>query len=208
MNETSDWRAKANCRGADPELFHPHRGYSFAVSPGYTLCAACPVRRACLQEAIDNDERHAIWGGHPPGSLKAIRSHIELEPDHQTRILDAAAECHPTVRRFGTLVAVSRLRRRSRLSDGSDARPDGKKASVYTVLRAEHRTDRSELVVARNNKGNHSYTWAIALHPETLVWRLPAVPDRPCVRCGEPAVAGVCERPRCFYGRRRATTVS
>lgn len=205
--EVTGWRALANCRGADTDLFHPPRGRSFYASPGYALCAACPVRRDCLAEAIANGEREAIWGGYSPKALRAIRAHIDLEPTRRAAILDAAAECHQTVSTFGTVVPVSRLQRRSRLSDGTDARPEKKKASVYTVLRAEHRTDASDFVIARANKGNYVHTWAVSLHPETLVWRLPSVPDRPCGRCRRPAVGGVCESPNCYYGRRREPTL-
>ncbi|MGH8970071.1 MAG: WhiB family transcriptional regulator [Actinomycetes bacterium] len=49
------------CRANDPELF-------FADSPddveyAKTLCAACPVRSACLAGALERREPWGVWGG-------------------------------------------------------------------------------------------------------------------------------------------------
>ena len=49
------------CRVNDPELF-------FADSPAdveyaKTLCAACPVRTACLAGALERREPWGVWGG-------------------------------------------------------------------------------------------------------------------------------------------------
>lgn len=30
------------------------------------LCDGCPVAVQCLQHALDNDERHGVWGGTTP----------------------------------------------------------------------------------------------------------------------------------------------
>jgi WhiB family redox-sensing transcriptional regulator len=47
--------------GTDPDLF-------FAESPqdvarAKELCAGCPVRAACLAEALDRGEPWGVWGG-------------------------------------------------------------------------------------------------------------------------------------------------
>lgn len=49
------------CRTNDPELF-------FAESPAdveyaKTLCATCPVQRACLAGALERREPWGVWGG-------------------------------------------------------------------------------------------------------------------------------------------------
>lgn len=49
------------CRANDPELF-------FADSPddvefAKSLCAACPVRSACLAGALERREPWGVWGG-------------------------------------------------------------------------------------------------------------------------------------------------
>lgn len=49
------------CRTTDPELF-------FAESPAdvefaKTVCAACPIREACLSGALERKEPWGVWGG-------------------------------------------------------------------------------------------------------------------------------------------------
>jgi WhiB family redox-sensing transcriptional regulator len=49
------------CRVEDPELW-------FADSPAQlelakSLCGACPVREACLADALDRGEPWGVWGG-------------------------------------------------------------------------------------------------------------------------------------------------
>src|SRR5690606_41129196 len=55
------------CRTVDPETFFPEgtgKGMlRYLQDEAKKLCAACPVREACLQAALDNDERFGVWGG-------------------------------------------------------------------------------------------------------------------------------------------------
>jgi hypothetical protein len=50
------WRSRAACRGVDPEVFFPtaERGpvYDAQVSVAKAVCVGCPVREACLTEAL------------------------------------------------------------------------------------------------------------------------------------------------------------
>jgi WhiB family transcriptional regulator, redox-sensing transcriptional regulator len=54
---------QANCRGLDPDLFHPRRGDSPSVRAAITVCNGCEVRGECLQYALDNNIRDGVWGG-------------------------------------------------------------------------------------------------------------------------------------------------
>jgi WhiB family redox-sensing transcriptional regulator len=63
---TDDWRDRAACRDADPELFFPVS----AVGPGArqiaeakAVCARCPVREQCLDYAMANGLDHGVFGG-------------------------------------------------------------------------------------------------------------------------------------------------
>ncbi len=64
------WQDRANCLGADPELFFPDRGTTNA--PAKLICNACEVRVECLQEAVDNREP-GIYGGTTERERKFIR---------------------------------------------------------------------------------------------------------------------------------------
>ena len=66
---TEAWQVKAACRGPQTAVFFP---------PSYVerkdqkeereqrakaICATCPVRRPCLDYALEIREPHGIWGG-------------------------------------------------------------------------------------------------------------------------------------------------
>ncbi|WP_371480556.1 WhiB family transcriptional regulator [Kitasatospora sp. NBC_00315] len=53
----------AACTTADPDLFFPEDGDTFAERRAKAICAACPVRTACLTGAIDRGEPVGIFGG-------------------------------------------------------------------------------------------------------------------------------------------------
>ena len=55
-----DWHGRGLCTGEAPDIFFPARG-----DPGTQarkICAACPVRRDCLEYAMEADE-FGVWGG-------------------------------------------------------------------------------------------------------------------------------------------------
>lgn len=49
------------CRSYDPELFFAERPED--VEYAKSLCAACPVRAACLAGAVERQEPWGVWGG-------------------------------------------------------------------------------------------------------------------------------------------------
>jgi len=51
----------ALCAQSDPEVFFPEKGESSKNAK--LICAACPCRDLCLEDALVNDEQHGIWGG-------------------------------------------------------------------------------------------------------------------------------------------------
>ena len=79
------WARDAACRDEDPELFFPPRP---ARGPGATrarherlakakaVCARCPVRRECLQHALELPEEHGIWGGLTEGERLKMRKRL------------------------------------------------------------------------------------------------------------------------------------
>lgn len=61
-----NWRDDALCLQFYTELFHPERGGD--VREGKQVCARCPVRERCLQEALRLEQTRGaqvtgIWGG-------------------------------------------------------------------------------------------------------------------------------------------------
>lgn len=59
-----EWMQLARCKETDPEVFFPERGDStMDTLVAKRICLKCEVRVECLQYAVDNQERHGIWGG-------------------------------------------------------------------------------------------------------------------------------------------------
>ena len=67
MQPQAYWKTRANCLGADPELFFGDSdGLPQAraiVEEARKWCRLCPVARDCLIFALQNNERYGIWGG-------------------------------------------------------------------------------------------------------------------------------------------------
>jgi WhiB family redox-sensing transcriptional regulator len=72
----SDWRARSACLQTDPELFFPVGSTGPAVrqvDQAKRVCGSCPVRRECLQWALDERQDHGVWGGLSEDERRALR---------------------------------------------------------------------------------------------------------------------------------------
>ena len=65
-----DWTALAACQFTDPEVFFPEKGGS--VRAAKQVCRGCEARDACLEYALENDERFGIWGGLTEGQRRLL----------------------------------------------------------------------------------------------------------------------------------------
>jgi WhiB family redox-sensing transcriptional regulator len=74
------WLDDAACRGMDAELFFPGRGEPSAAAKA--VCRPCPVRFDCLSYALNNGEKHGIWGGLSERERRRLRRRI---PVHTAR---------------------------------------------------------------------------------------------------------------------------
>ena len=64
-----DWTGAA-CIGHDPEIWYPDPTDTIGTREAVTICQACPVRQACLDQAMREEEtsggRYGIRGGLTP----------------------------------------------------------------------------------------------------------------------------------------------
>lgn len=65
------WMRKARCLDADPEVFFPDKGGS--TREAKRICNACEVQQACLEWALEHDERFGIWGGTSERERRRLR---------------------------------------------------------------------------------------------------------------------------------------
>jgi len=68
------WRYSALCAQVDVgDLFFPEKGGT--TRPAKEVCAKCPVRVPCLEEALANPNLSGIWGGKSELERRAMRPH-------------------------------------------------------------------------------------------------------------------------------------
>jgi WhiB family transcriptional regulator, redox-sensing transcriptional regulator len=75
-SQSARWSDHAACRDVDPELFFPagHAGPALLqISRAKLVCAACPVRVACLDWALASHQEAGIWGGTSEDERRALR---------------------------------------------------------------------------------------------------------------------------------------
>lgn len=102
------WQDSAVCAQIGGDIWHPERGTSMKEAKG--ICADCPVRRQCLQHAIDHDERFGIWGGLSERERRRLKAADQTPSDtglcgtsqgyqrHRYRNEQACAECRAATR--------------------------------------------------------------------------------------------------------------
>ena len=88
INYAMDWRKTGACLAADPDLFFPV-GADTASAPeasrALSLCGHCPVKRQCLDFAIQTGETNGIWGGTTPEErIHVLRGRNRRRPGGRT----------------------------------------------------------------------------------------------------------------------------
>lgn len=61
------------CAGMDPDLFFPHALATRELEFAKRVCAGCPVREVCLQDALDRGEQYGVWGGLSEDERRSLR---------------------------------------------------------------------------------------------------------------------------------------
>lgn len=89
-----DWWDHARCRGMT-DLFFPARGEDTTAAK--KVCNGCPVRDQCLQSALDNDDKHGIFGGASERERRQLRRTRPV-----TRVCRACGQPFTHLRRVGS----------------------------------------------------------------------------------------------------------
>lgn len=80
VEETPDtaWQHQGLCRTEDSTVFFPPSHFEHKPereareAQAKAICGRCPVRRPCLQWALETRESHGVWGGHSESERKAV----------------------------------------------------------------------------------------------------------------------------------------
>jgi len=76
--ERPSWHVHGACRPENMPLFFPPPGLNQSAPAAKAICAVCPVRRPCLQYALDHNEPYGIWGGLSARQRNAILRNTRL----------------------------------------------------------------------------------------------------------------------------------
>lgn len=80
--DRESWHDDANCRGVDIDIFFSLDDLD--QKNALELCKACPVRRECLQDALEQHEMYGIWGGTTESDRRSmIRDHRRQERERR-----------------------------------------------------------------------------------------------------------------------------
>ena len=77
-DESPSWWDRAACRDAGSKAFYGERD-SFSAQTGppdpeaIRFCSRCAVSDECLAFALNNNERHGIWGGMTPHQRTSLK---------------------------------------------------------------------------------------------------------------------------------------
>ena len=75
-NQQFDWMDEARCTGMT-DLFFPEVGDSGgSVEKAKAVCSTCPVKRECLDFALDNSFMYGIWGGMSSRQRKTYKAEL------------------------------------------------------------------------------------------------------------------------------------
>lgn len=66
-----DWHRQAACRGEDTATFFPGKGAR--LDRVRAICAGCPVRRECAEQAVVGHEA-GVWGGTTERDRQHVRA--------------------------------------------------------------------------------------------------------------------------------------
>lgn len=71
----ADWRAHAACSGYPNALFFPsvEGADDAALERARAVCTVCPVAEACLEYALETNQRSGVWGGTSEQERKSLR---------------------------------------------------------------------------------------------------------------------------------------
>jgi WhiB family transcriptional regulator, redox-sensing transcriptional regulator len=69
--DPNDWRGDAACRDLDTAVFFPEDDQG--VAEAKAVCAACPVRDACLDFALITRQDDGVWGGLDESERRRVR---------------------------------------------------------------------------------------------------------------------------------------
>ncbi|MET8571837.1 WhiB family transcriptional regulator [Streptomyces sp. NPDC004783] len=122
-NATPDvnWRLRAACRAADPDLFWPDPDTPpEQIREAKRICDNCPVKQTCLDEAFRTNEWEGISGGLTGPERAQILNPRPVVNRFQARRMDNA-DARKLAVQFGADILVRLVKQRMSVADVAEA---------------------------------------------------------------------------------------
>lgn len=73
------WQARGSCWRTGYDLFFPDNkdDARSKIPKAKKICEECPVRKECLQYALETESQHGVWGGTTRSERKRISKELE-----------------------------------------------------------------------------------------------------------------------------------
>jgi hypothetical protein len=156
----------ANCRNINAAHFFPTTALDWNTRPIAQLCAACTIRNACLNFALDTNERFGIWAGLSPTHRRQLRAQLRRMNNHdRAETIDKIANCHQTLQRLATRVPITALRINDETIDH-----EGRTLQIAGINRGTETTT-IEFATEPNTRGERA-RWQYLLPNDVHVWRI------------------------------------
>ncbi|MGW6558498.1 WhiB family transcriptional regulator [Streptomyces hydrogenans] len=98
------WRDQAVCQSiehnpVDPEIFFPDPDETDKITAAKALCNQCPVRRVCLDAALEGNDAHGIRGGLTEEERGPLHTKIAQRLDYSrvNETIAAGRDVHLTI---------------------------------------------------------------------------------------------------------------
>ncbi|MFD5454092.1 WhiB family transcriptional regulator [Streptomyces olivaceus] len=83
----TSWHTRAACHGMDVEdadpVFYPGPRDHEEIAEAKELCGWCPVRRACLDFALENGLKEGVWGGLTEAERSPLHDNLPRRMDYR-----------------------------------------------------------------------------------------------------------------------------
>lgn len=68
-----DWTQDAACADYDPDIWFPEWPKPNEYGLARQICRLCPVRKECLIESLERDDKYGMFGGLTPGEREKLK---------------------------------------------------------------------------------------------------------------------------------------
>lgn len=90
MTEDKKWRDRAACIG-ELDLFFSNDWRDWRKARD--ICMECPIRKMCLTDALENEDRFGVWGGVDQYEIRRALSIDEKGFPHKSRLPTRCPYC-------------------------------------------------------------------------------------------------------------------